>query len=145
MDEFLCIIHDKMDHAKTMLLRLQMCNKMISRLGQLPITLMSVIVHNHGDEGYAQYSNELWPNDPNFTIGSLLLLLRTLEAAPISKLKLLFEHPHKTHSLHICCKGNYIAYANSTPRIKLLVLSLCQEICCFKWIIMLKTIRINIC
>ncbi len=38
-DEFLCIIHDKMDHAKTMFPRLQVCNKMIFGIGQLPITL----------------------------------------------------------------------------------------------------------
>ncbi len=74
-DEFLCIIHDKMDHAKTALPRLQVCKKMISRLRQLPITLTSMITHGHGDERYAQYFNELWPNDPNFTIGSLLQLL----------------------------------------------------------------------
>jgi hypothetical protein len=52
---------------------------MISGLGQLPITLTGMIVHGHGDEKYAQYFNELWPKDPNFTIGSLLWLLRTLE------------------------------------------------------------------
>jgi hypothetical protein len=45
---------------------------MICGLGQLPITLMGMITHGHGDERYAQYSNELWPNDPNFTVGYLL-------------------------------------------------------------------------
>jgi hypothetical protein len=44
------MIHDKMDHAKTTLPRLQMCNKMIYRLGQLPIILTCMIVHGHGDE-----------------------------------------------------------------------------------------------
>jgi hypothetical protein len=71
-DEFLCIIHDKMDHAKTTLPRLQVCNKMISRLEQLPITLMGMISHGHWDEKYAQYSNGMWPNNPNSKIGSLL-------------------------------------------------------------------------
>jgi len=71
-DEFLCIIHGKMDHTKTPLLRLQVYNKMISSFGKLPITLMGMIMHGHENERYAQYSNELWPNDPNFTIGSLL-------------------------------------------------------------------------
>jgi hypothetical protein len=52
-DEFLCIIHDKMDHAKIMLPRLQMCNKMIYGLGQFPITLMAMIAHGHMDERYA--------------------------------------------------------------------------------------------
>jgi len=69
---------------KTMFPSLQVCNKMISGLGQLAITLMGMIVHSHGGESYAQNYNEVWPNDPNFTIGSLLQLLQTLEAAPIS-------------------------------------------------------------
>jgi len=36
---------------------------------------IGMIAHGDGDERYVQYSNELWPNDPNFTIGSLLWLL----------------------------------------------------------------------
>jgi len=52
-DEFLCIIHDKMDHVKIALPTLQMCNEMIVGLGQLPITLMGMITYGHGDERYA--------------------------------------------------------------------------------------------
>jgi hypothetical protein len=107
-DEFLCIIHDKMDHAKIALPRLRMCNKMIFGLGQLPITLTKMITHGHGDERYAQYSNKLWPNDPNFRIKNYYL-----------------NTPHRIHYLHVCCKGNCVAYANYTPQIKLLVQSLC--------------------
>jgi hypothetical protein len=92
-DEFLCIIHDKMDHTKTTLPRLQVYNKMISGLRQLHVTFMGMITLGHGDQRCAYYSNELWPNDPNFTIGSLLCFLQMLEALPISKSKLLFEHP----------------------------------------------------
>ncbi len=51
-DEFLCIIHDKMDHAKITLLRL-LTNKMICGLGQLPITLTGMIAHGHDDDRYA--------------------------------------------------------------------------------------------
>ncbi len=92
-DEFLCIIHDKKDHAKTTLPRLQIYNKIIFGLGQLPVTLTGMIIHGHEDERYAQYSNELWLNDPNFTIGSLLQLLRMLEVVIVLKSKLLFEDP----------------------------------------------------
>jgi hypothetical protein len=66
--------------------------QMICGLGQLPITLMNMIAHGHGNERYAQYSNELWPNDPNFTIGSLLWLLWTLEKTLACESKMLFEH-----------------------------------------------------
>jgi len=57
-----------MDHAKTTFLRLQVYNKMIFGLGQLPITLIGMIAHGHVDERCAQYLNELWPNDLDFII-----------------------------------------------------------------------------
>jgi hypothetical protein len=34
---------------------------MVSKLGQLLITLTATIVHGHGNETFAQYFNELWP------------------------------------------------------------------------------------
>jgi hypothetical protein len=43
------------------------------------------------DKTFVQYSNELWPNDPNFMIGSLLLLFRSLEKKPIRESWVLFE------------------------------------------------------
>jgi hypothetical protein len=49
-DGFLCIINDKMDCAKIALPRLQVCNKMIFGLGQLPITIMGMMAHGHEDE-----------------------------------------------------------------------------------------------
>jgi len=48
-EEFLCIIHDKMDHSKIVLPRLQVKNKMVVGTVQLPITLIGMIVHGHGD------------------------------------------------------------------------------------------------
>ncbi len=78
-----------------------MCNKMIFVLGQFPITLMG-IAHGHKDERYVQYSNELWPNDPNFTIGSLLRLFYTLEIALVAELILLLEElPKKSVFAHL--------------------------------------------
>jgi hypothetical protein len=58
---------------------------LIYGLGQSPITFIGMIAHGHGDERYALDSNELWPNDPNFTIESLLRLCQTLKKALISK------------------------------------------------------------
>jgi hypothetical protein len=66
-DEFLCIIHDKMDHTKIAFPRLQIYNKMIYGFGQLPIICMGMI-HGYEDEKYAQYSNDLWPNDHNWLL-----------------------------------------------------------------------------
>jgi hypothetical protein len=83
-----------MDNARNVFPRVQVFHKMIFRLGQLPIILTSMITHGHEDERYVQYSNELWPNDPNFTIGYFLQLFGILEVALVAKSKLLFEeHP----------------------------------------------------
>jgi hypothetical protein len=52
-EDFLCVIHDKMDHSKTILPWLQVKNKMVFRLGQLLVTLTGMIVHGHGDKTFA--------------------------------------------------------------------------------------------
>ncbi len=56
------------------------------------ITLIAMITHGHGDEAFVQYSNELWPINPNFIIGFLLCLLRTLKKEPINESQRLFDH-----------------------------------------------------
>jgi len=56
---FLCVIYSKMDHSKITFPRLQVKNKMVSELGQLPMTLTRMIAHGHGDKTFAQYFNEL--------------------------------------------------------------------------------------
>jgi hypothetical protein len=52
-EDFLCVIHDKMDHSKTTLLWLQMKNKMVFELGQLLMALIGMIAHGHGDEDFS--------------------------------------------------------------------------------------------
>ena len=66
---------------------------MISGLSQLPISLTGMVTHGHGDRAYVHYSNELWPNDSNFTVSSLARLLCILEQPPSRDSKVLFEHP----------------------------------------------------
>jgi hypothetical protein len=85
--DFLCVIRDEMDHSKITLLLLQMKNKMVSKLRQLPITLIGMI----GDEAFIQYSNELWLNDPNFMIRLLLCLFHSLEKKLVKESRVLFE------------------------------------------------------
>jgi len=40
-------------------------------LSELPITLVGMVGHGHGEEIFFQYSNEFWPNYPNLKIGLL--------------------------------------------------------------------------
>ncbi len=96
----MCVIQNKMDHSKTAIPRLEVKNKMMTRLGQLPITPMGMIVHGHGDEAYVQYSNELWPNNPNFTIGSLLRFQRTLEKELVHELQSYLKRSFRMTSFH---------------------------------------------
>jgi hypothetical protein len=88
-DEFLCIIHDKMDCAKIALPRLQVCNKMISMLGQLPITFTGMISHGHGDEKYAQDFNELWLNNPNFKNWVFIMVLANFGGDPSFRVEII--------------------------------------------------------
>jgi len=80
-EEFLCFIHNKMDHLKTTLPKFQKKNKLDVGFSQLMITFTKMIINVHRDEVFVQYSKELWPNefDINFTIGFLLCLFKALE------------------------------------------------------------------
>ena len=69
--KFLCIIHDKMDHTKTAIPRMQRTTKATSGLGQIPISVTGMLTHGHDDGAYAHYSTAFWPGDSNFTISSI--------------------------------------------------------------------------
>ena len=91
--EFLCIIHDKMDHTKFAIPRMQRSTKATSGLGQIPISVTRMLMHVHGDRAYAHYSTAFWPGDSNFTISSICQVLRALERPPVKDLKELFIAP----------------------------------------------------
>ena len=91
--EFLCIIHDKMDHTKSAILRMQRSTKATSGLGQIPISVTGMLTYGHGDEAYAHYSTAFCPRDSNFTISSICWVLRALERPPVKDSKELFIAP----------------------------------------------------
>jgi hypothetical protein len=80
-----------MNHLKIVLLWLKVKNKMVSKLAWSLVMLTGMIVHGHGDEAFAQYFNELWPNDHNFTIWLLLGLFRSLENELVKESHVFFE------------------------------------------------------
>ena len=90
--EIICIIHDKMDTAKTAIPRMQVTTKLTSALGQLPMNVTGMVTHGHGDGAYAHYSTDLWPGDSNYTISSIARLLRRLEEPPIRVTGRLFPY-----------------------------------------------------
>ena len=91
--EFLCIIHDKMDHTKFAIPRMQRSMKATCGLGQIPISVTGMLTHGHSDGAYAYYSTAFWPGDSNFTISSIFRVLRALERPPVKDSKELFIAP----------------------------------------------------
>lgn len=77
--KYLCIIHDKMDQAKTATPRLDPLPKSLSHCKQLPISLTGMLTHGHGKGAYGHFALGYWPSGPDFTIGSLARCLRHLE------------------------------------------------------------------
>ncbi|KAL3691440.1 hypothetical protein R1sor_005091 [Riccia sorocarpa] len=81
-ERYLCIIHDKMDQAKTNIPRLADNMKRLHIGGciPLPISLTGMLTHGREPGIFCHLSlTGLWPGDPNFTVSSLARCLRDLE------------------------------------------------------------------
>ena len=113
--EFLCIIHDKMDHTKSAILRMQRCTKATSGLGQIPISVTGMLTHGHGDGAYAHYSTAFWPGDSNFTISSICRVLRALERPPVKDSKELFIAPPQNSFFEALLHGKSRCSASIPP------------------------------
>jgi hypothetical protein len=77
---------------------------MVSGLGELLVTLIRMIVHGHGDKDFAQYSNELWPNDPNFTLGHFCVCFIALKRSQLGSHGFYLSSNPNTHSSNKFCK-----------------------------------------
>ena len=80
--ECLTIMHDKMDHAKTTSPVFSHKSKQLDGLTKLPISVMRMIAHGHGDVRYAHYGLDIFLHDSNYTVGSIARLLRDVERPP---------------------------------------------------------------
>jgi hypothetical protein len=95
-DKCVTIIHDKMDHVKTMSPYFASKNKSIDAFMRLPVAVMGMIAHGHGDGKYAHFSSDMYPCDFNHIVGLVAKLLRDLEKPPASSSGLLFENSRAT-------------------------------------------------
>ena len=78
-EKMVTIIHDKMDHSKTASPHFSHKSKATESFMKLPIAITGMIAHGHGDVRYAHYGLDIYPMNPNHTIGSIAKLLRDLE------------------------------------------------------------------
>ena len=69
--KFLCIIHKKMNYTKCAIPRMQWSTKVASRLRHIPIFIIRMLIHGHGDGAYTHYSIAIWPKDSNLTTSSI--------------------------------------------------------------------------
>ena len=113
--EFLCIIHDKMDHTKSAIPRMQRSTKATSGLGQIPISVTGMLTHGHGDGAYAHYSKAFWLRDSNFTISSICRVLRALERPPVKDSKELFIAPPQNSFFEALLHGKSRCSASIPP------------------------------
>jgi hypothetical protein len=74
-EKVLTIIHNKMDHSKTMSPHFSHKNKSTEAFMKLPVSVTNMIVHGHGDIRYAHYGLDLYPIDSNHTVGSVAKVL----------------------------------------------------------------------
>jgi hypothetical protein len=81
-EKVLTIIHDKMDHLKTMSPHFFHKNKSTESFMRLPISVIGMIAHGHGDIQYAQCGLDLYSSNLNCTVGSLAKVLQDLEDVP---------------------------------------------------------------
>ena len=89
--------------------------KATSRLGQIPISVIGMLMHGHGDRVYAHYSTAFWPGDLNFTISSICLVLRALERPPVKDSKELFIAPPQNSFFEVLLHGKSRCSASIPP------------------------------
>ncbi len=77
-----------------------MKNKMVSKLGQLLVTLTGMIDHGHGEKTFSQYSNELW----QFHNWVTLHLFHSLEKELVKESRVILNLNCRTHSSNKSCK-----------------------------------------
>ena len=113
--EFLCIIHNKMDHTKSVIAKMQGTSKATFGLGQISIYVIGMLTHGHGDGAYAHYSTVFWLGNSNFTISSICWVLRTLERPPVKDSKELFTPPPQNSFFEALLHGKSRCSASIPP------------------------------
>lgn len=78
---YLCIVHDKMDQAKTHIPRMKVTPKSMVGVGApLPVSLTGMLTHGRDPSVFAHFGiGGFWPGDSDFTATSLAKCIRDLE------------------------------------------------------------------
>jgi hypothetical protein len=107
-EKCLTITHNKMDHAKTASPCFARKTKNIDAFMQLPIAVIGMIVHDHGDVKFAHFPLNLYLGDSNHIVGSVAKLLCDLEKPHGSLSGVLFENSRSTPLFEAILKGKEV-------------------------------------
>ena len=118
-EKMVTIIHDKMDHSKTASPHFSHKSKATESFMKLPVAITGMIAHGHGDVRYAHYGLDIYPMNPNHTIGSIAKLLRDLEGVPRSASRSLFTEEGEQSTLtKALLKGAEICRESLLPTVE---------------------------
>jgi hypothetical protein len=73
--ECVTIMHDKMDHAKTVSPVFLHKTKQLDGLMKLLVSVTDMLAHGHRDVYYTHYGLDFFAHDSNYTVGSFARLL----------------------------------------------------------------------
>ena len=90
-------------------------NKQIDSYMRLPIAVIGMIVHGHGDYRYAHFGINIYLHDSNHTVGSIAKLLRDLENPPKYSSRELFEGARSWPLFDAILKGSEICESSLLP------------------------------
>jgi hypothetical protein len=74
-EKVLTIIHDKMDHSKTVSPHFSHKNKSAEDFMKLPVSVTGMIANGHGNIRYVHYVLDLYPTNSNHTVDSITNVL----------------------------------------------------------------------
>ena len=105
LKKHLTIIHDKVDHEKTMLPCFASKPKSSNVFMRLPKAITDMIAHGHRDVKFAHFFLHLHPDDSNHTVSLGAKLLHDFEKPPMSSSGVLFKNSRSTPLFEAILKG----------------------------------------
>ena len=118
-EKMVTIIHDKMDQSKIASPHFSHKSKATEAFMKLPVAITGMIAHGHGDVRYSHYGLDIYPMNPNHTIGSIAKLLQDLEGVRRNVSRYLFtEEGEKSTLTKALLKGAEICRESLLPTVE---------------------------
>jgi hypothetical protein len=90
-------------------------NKSTEAFMKLPVSVIGMIAHRHGDIRHAHYGLDLYPADSNHTVGSVAKVLRDLEDVPKFVSRQIFPDIHASALFEALLEGGNVCNSSLPP------------------------------